>query len=178
MRDNKKIYILAMVLVFLVITATFFWPTPVRQDMRNLVRHSEILKENQATIDNQVESWRVSLQGVSFQSANAQHSVNTFLSDFQYGVNNVIIPAVDNSIAILEVTELSTPEVVALKNRYVHAFELYKEGSEKALEAVKANDEELLKDAEVIMNQAVSEAEKFATEFKALAREHRFIYFD
>lgn len=178
MRDNKKICAIAVVLIVLINIVVFFWPTPVRQDLRNLVRHSEILEENQVAIEKEVESWRASLQGVNVQAANAQHSINTILSDFQYGVNNVIIPAVDNSIVILELTELSTPEVIALKNRYVHAFELYKEGSEKTLEAVKANDEELLKDAEVIMNQAVSEAEKFAAEFKALAREHRFIYFD
>lgn len=173
MRDSKKMVGIVGLLILLVNAAIFFWPTPVRQDLRNLVRHSEILEENQAAIEKEVASWRASLQGV-----NDQHSINALLSDFQYGVNNIIIPAVDNSIVILELTELSTPEVIAVRDQYINSLELYRDGVEKVLDALKTNDDELIKDAEDIMNQAVSEAEKSASEFKALAREHRFIYFD
>lgn len=178
MRDSKKMVGIVGVLILLANVAIFFWPTPVRQDLRNLVRHSEILEENQVAIEKEVESWRASLQGVNGQATNAQHSINTLLSDFQYGVNNIIIPAVDNSIVILELTELSTPEVIAVRDQYINSLELYRDGVEKVLDALKTNDDEMIKDAEDIMNQAVSEAEKSASEFKALAREHGFIYFD
>ena len=173
MKDNKKMYVMVIVLIVLIMSVTFFWPTPIKTDLRNLSRNSEILKENYEVMLAEINTWNTNLQG-----DNLQYSVNTLLGDFQYGVNNVIVPKVENSITILELTELSTPEVIALREQYINSLELFKEGSEKMLAAVKANDNSMYKEAEALLTQSEQEIQSFYTNFKTLARKNHFIYFD
>lgn len=173
MKDNKKIYTIAIVLVFLAITAKFFWPTPIKTDMKNLCENEVILQANYEAMIAEVDSWNTSLQG----GPNLQYNVNMLLGDFQYGVNNVIVPKIDNSIAILELTELSTPEVIAIKDQYIESLELFKEGSEKMLVALKNNDDDIYNQAKSLLTQAEQGFNSCQTDFEALAKKNCFMYF-
>lgn len=173
MRDNKKIYAIAVVCVFLFVTCSFFWPTPAKKDLRNLRQNSQMVSDNLRTIE--AEASKIESQ---LQSGNLQYAYNTFLGQLQESVNNVIVPTVDQSITILEITELSTPEVIALRDQLIYCLELYKEASEKMLLAIKTNDEAMLTEAETLLNQALSEADQYAISYKQLARKHGYIFFD
>lgn len=173
MRDSKKMFGIVVVLIALVNAAIFFWPTPARQDLRNLRKHHEILRQNFQEITAEVKSWNTNLQG-----SNLQYSVNTLLGDFQSGVNNVIVPNVNNSIAILNMTELSTPEVIALRDQYVKSLEEYRDGAEKMLAALKANDQEMYNEAEALLNQSERDLNAYFDSYKAVAKKNNFIYFD
>ena len=173
MRDSKKMVGIVGLLILLANVAIFFWPTPARQDLRNLRKNHDILKQNFQEITAEVKTWNT-----NFQGGNLQYSVNTLLGDFHSGVNNVIVPNVNNSIAILNMTELSTPEVIALRDQYVKSLEAYRDGAEKMLAALKANDQELFDEAKALLEQSERDLQAYYDSYKAVAKKNNFIYFD
>lgn len=173
MRDNKKIYIVAVICILLFVACRFFWPTPVKKDLSNLRQNSKVVSQNFRIVSTELSNWKSKVQG-----DNLQHTYNNLLGEIQKSVNNIIVPTVDQSIAILELTELSTPEVIAVRDQAIHALQLYKDASEKMLTAIKNNDKAMLDEADAMLNQASSELDLYATSYKELARKHGYIYFD
>lgn len=173
MRDTKKLYVIAAVCLFVFITCIYFWPTPVRKDLRNLRSSVKIVDGYYQEITAEVETWRSTLN-----IKNQTLAVNSFMSELQYGVNQVIIPKTKQAVAVLELTELTTPEVIAIRDEIIDSLTLYSAASEQVLDALKKNDRKVLDEAEQTMNQATQAMERSANDFRTLARKNHYIYFD
>jgi len=173
MRDTKKLYVIAAVCLFVFITCIYFWPTPVRKDLRNLRSSVKIVDEYFQEIIAEVKTWEATLN-----IKNQTLAANSFMSELQYGVNQVIVPKTKQAVAVLELTELTTPEVIAIRDEIIASLTLYSDASEQVLVAFKANDKKVLDEAEQTMSQATQAMDKSANDFRSLARKNHYIYFD
>lgn len=172
MRDTKKIYIIVAVCLLACIAGVCFWPTPERKDLSNLRSSMKIVQVYYEEIRTEIKTWRTNLN-----VENQQLAVNNLMSDFQYGVNQVIVPNTETSVGILQMTELTTPEVIALRDELVEVLALYSDASKQLLEGLKTKDEAMCKEAEQKLNQIEVEVNTLENNFKSMARKNLYFFY-
>lgn len=155
--EKKYSVIIVIAVLAIVGFLRFGLPDPVRDDLKALQNENyAALTANYQAINAEVQNWTTYKQPIQYQR----------------GVNNIIIPKVEDSMAILNNTQLTTPEVIALKQQHVDSLELFRKGAETAIEGINKNDEKKLKKAISYFEQAEAGMTAFNTNLEALAKEH------
>ncbi len=155
--EKKHVTIIVIVVGLVVGFLRFGWPDPVRDDLKALQNENHAaLTANYNAINAEIQNWATYTQPIQYQR----------------GVNNIIIPKVDDSMAILNNTELKTPEVISLKQQHVNSLALFRKGAEAAIQAINKNDEKKMEEAISYFEKAEADMTSFNTNLKVLANEH------
>ena len=86
-------------------------------------------------------------------------------------LNNVIIPNIDEQLAMLDAIELTTDEVTEIKAKYKTMLEKYKEGYSAMLTALKAADVTALENSLTIVQEGLTALEEYNKALEDLAAE-------
>ncbi len=86
-------------------------------------------------------------------------------------VNDTLLPLVNDSLTKLDAINPATEEVKALKEKYVAVMNAYKEGFEIILDAIEANDVEMMEDGNAKLTEGIELLDEYNKAMEALAAE-------
>lgn len=152
--EKKYSTLIVIVVIAIVGFLRFGWPDPIKDDLKAL--QNENLTVNDDAIIAEIKNWKTYTQPIQYQR----------------GVNNIIIPKIDESMAILNNTQLTTPEVIALKQLHVDALALYRNGAEIAVEGINKNDEKKIESAIKYFEAGDAKVDEYNANLKTLAEKH------
>ncbi len=168
---DKKVSFIAVVCILLVFACILFWPTPVRKDWSKLAMHAKSAEMYLNEIRTETKSWNLNMN-----MENLELSYNTLLSDYQYGVNQVIVPKAEQSVAILQSTELETSEMIYIRDEWCAICTLYADVSIALLKGMKAKDEAALEECTNKLNDLETRCLKLENDIKSYRMKYLVIY--
>ena len=86
-------------------------------------------------------------------------------------LKNVIIPNIDEELAMLDAIELTTDEVKEIKAKFKTMLDKYKEGYELMLTALEASDAEALEKGLSVVQEGLTALEEYNKALESLATE-------
>ncbi|MBO5089201.1 MAG: hypothetical protein J6C01_11035 [Lachnospiraceae bacterium] len=152
--EKKHVTIIVIIVGLVVGFLRFGWPDPIKDDLKALSNAN--LSANDKAINAEIKNWATYTQPIQYQR----------------GVNNIIIPKIDESVDMLNNTQLTTPEVIALKQIHVEALELYRKGAEVAVEGINKNDEKKIETAIKYFEAGDAKVDEYNSNLRILAKDH------
>lgn len=152
--EKKYSMLIVIAVIAIVGFLRFGWPDPIREDLKAL--QNDTLTANDNAIIAEIKNWGSYSQPIQYQR----------------GVNNIILPKIDESMAILNSTQVTTPEVIALKQLHLDALALYRKGAEAAVEGINKNDEKKLESAIKYFEDGDAKVDEYNTNLEKLAKDH------
>lgn len=137
--SKKAQTVLVIVVVLIIAAVRIFWQGPAKSDLTNLLnKNNEVINANTKIINDEL----------------GKFSSYTSVGQYQVSIETIIVPKINESIQILQSTELKTEEGKALRQEYIQALETYKQGVELALTALQNNDMAKLNEVQTMFTQA------------------------
>lgn len=152
--SKKAQTVLVIVVVLIIAAVRIFWQGPAKSDLTNLLnKNNEVINANTKIINDEL----------------GKFSSYTSVGQYQVSIETIIVPKINESIQILQNTELKTEEGKALRQEYIQALETYKQGVELALTALQNNDMAKLNEVQTMFTQANSGIASFNKHAQELA---------
>lgn len=157
MKMGKKI-VIGFGILLVVITAVYFlWPDPIKKDIKLFV------EEYNASILNCYDVIQTEAQKITSY---------TLVSEFEYSVEQVMIPEIDDTISKVQAIPLQTAEVMVMRNKYVDLMKNEKNCYQKLVYAVKLRDQGRIDEVYNLINDIETLRVQYDQEFTELAKEH------